>query len=82
MQVVRIIERITAHKEQNKIHPIYATFREIDAEYEGCMGQMIKELDLAISEGLIIGGRTLNDKYYKPWQEETLSSATLTEQSQ
>ena len=82
MQAVRIIERIAAYKQQKNIHPAYVTFREIDEEYEGCMSQMIKELDLAISEGLITEGRTLNDKYYELWQEKTLSSATSTEQSQ
>ena len=82
MQAVKIIEQIVAEKEARKAHPIHATFREIHERYDGCMGQMITELNLAVSEGLITEGRTINDKYYTLWQEKTSSSATLTEQSQ
>ena len=81
MQVVKIIEQILAEKESRNAHPAQVTFREIHERYDGCMGQMITELNLAITECQIIEGRTINDKYYKLWQEETSSSATSTEQS-
>lgn len=65
MQAVRIIEQITADKEQRRVVPAYATFLEVYELYEGSMAQMIRELDLAISEELITEGSTINDKYYR-----------------
>lgn len=65
MQVVQITKQIVEHKVMTKVIPAHATEFEIYSNYRGTIEQMCRELNLAVANGSLIEGRTLNCKYYK-----------------
>lgn len=66
MQAVRIVEAIVAHKEKRNILPAHATTFEVYQRYQGTAAMMYRELNIAVADGILVEGRTLNYKYYKP----------------
>lgn len=70
MQAVRIVEEIVAQKQVRRVVPAHATKFEIYQRFCGTRTQMIRELNIAVANKVLIEGKTINDKYYKPYEQK------------
>ena len=64
--IFEVVSDIQAKKERFHIDPLYATFQQIKAEYDGAIddGTLYAMLDAELMNGIIVRRRTINGYAY------------------